>query len=104
MDSIREDLDHLVNSPGWARFRAHIAQEWGTREHGGGMRFTQAAHKAADISADSDAISQLRQICVAQREIHNAIAWVERSLKEATAQDRELVPAGPVDYSRRGGL
>ena len=104
MDSLREDLDHLVHSPGWARFLAHVEKEWGTRDIGGGVRFTRAATQAADINAERDAINQLRQVCVAQREIHNLIAWVENTLKQATKDDRELQPVAVPDYSRRGGL
>lgn len=104
MDSLREDLDHLVHSPGWMRFLAHVEQEWGTREKGGGARFTQATHHAAAELNEADALAKLRQICVAQREIHNLLTWVESTLKQATKEDRELVPAGAPDYSRRGGL
>ena len=104
MDSLREDLDHLVHSPGWQRFVAHVEREWGHRDTGGGVRFTRAATQAADINAERDAINVLRQVCVAQREIHSLIAWVENTLKDATKQDRELQVIGAPDYSRRGGL
>ena len=104
MDSLREDLDHLVHSPGWLRFLAHVEKEWGTRERGGGARFTMAANQAVNIGDEINAVHQLRQIAVAQREIHNVIAWVDQTLKDATKQDRELQPAGAPDYSRRGGL
>lgn len=104
MDSLREDLDHLVHSPGWLRFRQHVEREWGTREAGGGIRFEQATEKAANLTDDNTAINQLRQITVARREIHGLIAWVENTLKQTTKEDRELQPVGPPDYSRRGGL
>lgn len=103
MDSLREDLDHLVHSPGWMRFLAHVEQEWGTREKGGGARFTQAAREAADIHAKDVAVDHLRQIMAAQREVHNLIAWVDETLKQTTKQEQELVPVAR-DYSRRGGL
>ena len=104
MDNLREDLDHLVHSPGWQRFLAHVQKEWGTRDAGGGARFTMAASQAVNIGDEINAVNHLRQICVAQREIHNLMAWVETTLKDATKQDRELQPVGPPDYSRRGGL
>lgn len=104
MDSLREDLDHLVHSPGWTRFLAHVQSEWGTREHGGGTRFTQAAHQAASIEADRDAMSRLREVCVAQREILNAISWVETTLKQATKDDQKELQPVAANYSRRGGL
>lgn len=104
MSALREDLDHLIHSPGWLRFLAHVKQEWGTREGGGGIRFEQATEKAANLTDDITAINQVRQITVARREIHNLIAWVDEQLKKATKEDQELVPVGPVDHSRRGGL
>jgi succinyl-CoA synthetase beta subunit len=104
MEGRREDLDALVHSPGWMRFLAHVQQEWGTRERGGGVRFTQAAHQAANVNADADAINQLRQVCVAQREIHNLIAWVDSELAQSKKDETQLAAAGATDYSRRGGL
>jgi hypothetical protein len=104
MESRREDLDDLVHSPGWMRFLAHVRQEWGTRDAGGGVRFTQAAHQAANLNADADAIGQLRQICVAQREIHNLIAWVDTELAQSQKDEAEYATAAPPNFSRRGGL
>ena len=103
-NSEREDLDQLVRSDGWRRFLAHVEQEWGTKERGGGVRFANATYNAASESSEADALSKLRQICVAQREIHALIAWVEGRLKDATKADQELVAVGPIDYSRRGRL
>lgn len=105
MDSnAREDLDALVKSPGWLRFLAHVEQEWGTRTKGGGAHFTSAARHAADQTDDQRALSHLRQICVAQKEIHTVIQWVYDALKGEEKAERELATAGPTDYSRRGGL
>ena len=103
-NSEREDLDQLVRSDGWRRFLEHVEHEWGTREKGGGVRFAQATYTAASDTSEADALSKLRQICVAQREIHTLIAWVDGRLKDATKADQELVAVGPRDYSRRGGL
>lgn len=104
MDNLREDLDHLVHSPGWLRFCQHVEQEWGTREKGGGLRYERAAEQAANLSDDALALGQLRQIITARREIHSLIAWVDETLKQTKKDDRELQVAGPPDYSRRGGL
>ena len=105
MDSTeREDLDALVSSPGWARFVRYVEREWGTREGGGGIRFEQATEKAANITDDATAISQLRQITVARREIHTLMAWADGSLKTATKHDQEFATVGARDFSRRGGL
>lgn len=100
----REELDELVKSPGWARFVAHVEKEWGTAEHGGGAYFTMAARKASDQTDDATALAYLRQICVAQKQIHGLLAWVYGSLKDATKHDQELATTGAPDYSRRGGL
>lgn len=104
MDSAREDLDHLVHSPGWSRFVDYIEREWGTSAKGGGARFTFAARAAANDMDDAAAIAKMRQVCFAQREIHALVAWVHGSLKDATKHDQELATTAPADYSRRGGL
>jgi hypothetical protein len=104
MDSLREDLDHLVHSPGWLRFLAHVEQEWGTPKHGGGARFTLAARAAANDTDDVSALSKMRQVCFAQKEVLALVGWVDEQLKQSTKEEQELVPAGPRDYSRRGGL
>ena len=104
MDNLREDLDHLVHSPGWGRFLAHVEREWGSKERGGGVRYERAAEQAANLTDDGMAIGQLRQIIAARREIHTLIGWVEQTLKDTTKQETDLVASGPVDYSRRGGL
>lgn len=103
-NSAREDLDALVQSAGWMRFVEHVQREWGSREHGGGVRFEQATEKAANLTDDALAISQLRQITVARREVQALMRWPYDALKQATKEDRELVLVGPQDYSRRGGL
>lgn len=96
----REELEALTASEGWRTFAAHVAREWGTEE-GGGARFLNAVRAAASERADSDATEKLRQIVVAQREVHNVMAWPERRLKELTA--RALQPMER-SLSRRGGL
>jgi hypothetical protein len=96
----REDLEQLVSCAGWLRFCDYVAKEWGTRENGGGARFTMAARQAADLNAEQDAMQKLRQVCVAQREIHNLMEWVDTSIKEARKHEdaRELV----ADFTRGG--
>lgn len=104
MDSLREDLDHLVSSPGWTRFIDHVQKEWGTVENGGGARFTLAARAAANDTDDLAALSKMRQVCFTQREVHNLISWVETTLKQTKKEDRELQPVAAKDWSRRGNL
>jgi len=91
--SEREDLDELVNSDGWRRFKAFADAEWGD----GGHRFVQGVTDAAkdDTSRGTDI---LRQILVAQREIRTLLIWPEARLKAISKP--ELVEVG----SRRGSL
>ena len=99
MDSnAREDLDH------WAHFKALVAQEWGSASKGGGARFTLAARAAANDTDDAQAIVKMRQVCFAQREIHNLITQVEQLVKGEAKNQQEFATAGTPDYSRRGGL
>ena len=100
----REDLDALSRSDGWQRFLDHVAVEWGTREYGGGARFTMGARQAASEQNEADALAKLRQIVVAQREIHTVIAWVEDRLKDATKAEHAMVAQPVQNYTRRGGL
>ena len=91
------DQDH------WLHFRALVAREWGAPDSGGGARFNLCARAAANDGNDADAMRKLREVLFAQREIHNLIAQVEQLVK-GDAKAEQLVAAGPVDYSRRGGL
>jgi hypothetical protein len=102
--SAREALDELVKSPGWLRFRQHVEQEWGTREHGGGAVFTNAARKAANQVDDGTALGHLRQICAAQKEIHTLMEWPETALKGLVKHEQEFAAIAVADYSRRGHL
>lgn len=95
MDSnAREDFDK------WTALKALIAREWGTADTGGGARFTLAARAAANDTDDTQALVKMRQVCFAQREIHNLITQIEQ---QARGEEKELVPV-TADYSRRGGL
>jgi hypothetical protein len=88
----------------WAHFLALVHREWGTADTGGGARFTIAARAAANDTDDALAIVKMRQVCFAQREIHNLVTQVLQLVRgEVKAQ--EAVAQVPVaDYSRRGGL
>ena len=90
----REDLEQLVNCPGWGRFLSMVDEQWGAA----GARYRDAVTNAARGS-DADAINQLRQIIAAQREIQLVMGMVEHRLK--LLKQPQLVTAG---QSRRGGL
>jgi hypothetical protein len=96
MDS--NDLDH------WAHFRALVAREWGAPDTGGGARFTLAARSAANDTDDAQAIVKMRQVCFAQREIHNLISQVEQLVKGESRTQEQMAMVPVPDYSRRGGL
>lgn len=102
MDSVRDELEALQKSDGWTLFCENVAREWGTAE-GGGARFLKAVRDAADDGADASATAKLRQVTVAQREIHRLMQWVPEQIQKLKAAD-------PVKgdhltlLSRRGGL
>lgn len=75
MDSDREELEALMQSRGWTLFCANVAKEWGTSD-GGGSRFIAAVRDAAADGSDANATAKLRQVTVAQREIHRLLQWV----------------------------
>ena len=100
MESEREDLDALLQTPGWQRFLRHVAQEWGA-EDGGGAMYHGAVTAAAKDDDDPRALAKLRQIVVAQREIQKLVRWPATQLAAATKQEQDPVGAGS---SRRGGL
>lgn len=102
MSPEQEDLDALLRSPGWARFVAYAAQEWGSDE-GGGARYRAGAKAAIDGLDDVTALAKLRQVMVAQREIQRLFAWVgervEHLKKTTPSPESDALP-----MSRRGGL
>ena len=88
-----EDLEHLVSMAGWGRFAEMVDKQWGRS----GERYTDAINNAAR-GDDVNALQQLRQIIVAQREIQTVLAMVQNRIK--LLKTPQLV-AG---HSRRGGL
>lgn len=98
----REELDALIRSEGWAVFRRYVAREWGSEDDGGGVRFLAAVRQASSERAEADATEKLRQIVVAQREIHRVMAWVDERLKQLTKKDPAEARAAAM--SRRGAL
>lgn len=102
MDNEREELEALIGSDGWRLFCANVAKEWGTSE-GGGQRFMNAVRDAAAQTSDADATAKLRQITVAQREIHRLLQWLPERLATLKAAQPEKADH-LVLLSRRGGL
>ena len=98
MDSSSEDFDK------WTQLRALVLREWGTKEDGGGARFTLAARAAANDVDDMQAIAKMRQVTFAQREIHNLITQVEQMAKCDSKAKEEFATVAVPNYSRRGDL
>lgn len=95
-----EALDALFRSEGWARFKAYVAQQWGTPQHGGGARFQAAVTQAAGEQVDADATAKLRQVVVAQKQIQGLIAEFESRMERV----RPLESRPELVGSRRGSL
>jgi len=89
-----EDLEQLVSLPGWARFVEMVDRQWGTA----GDRYKDAIVTAAR-GEDANAISQLRQIIAAQREIQLVMGIPDYRIKQLAKPEPALV-----GQSRRGGL
>lgn len=98
-----EELQAMVASDGWRIFKDTIAKLWGTTE-GGGARFMEAVTQASR-GGDAEALAQLRQVIVAQREIQAAMNYPHAridALKKAQQQQRSEHPLPFL--GRRGGL
>ena len=94
-----EDLDSMFRSAGWQRYKAHVAQQWGTPAQGGGARFQQAVGVAANEMEDDQTTAKLRQVIFAQKEIQSLIVSFEGKIDHLKPlEQRELAP------SRRGSL
>lgn len=95
-----EALDALLRSEGWLRFKAHVAQQWGTPHDGGGARFQAAVSQAASEQVDADATAKLRQVVVAQKQIQGLIAEFEGRIERVRPLEQRPELVG----SRRGSL
>lgn len=94
----REALESLIDSPGFALFKQHVAREWGQN----GARYTAEMEKALNLTDNNAAASQARQIVAARKTIENLMHWPEEEL--ARLQRAEQTPAHANSMSRRGGL
>ena len=70
----------LVQSEGWHRFLAFVAREWGADE-GGGATFVSAVQKASQVG-DADAVTHLRQIVFAQKQIQALLRYPSSRLEQ----------------------
>lgn len=95
----REELEALLDSPGWAVFHRYVQSEWGP----GGRAFESAAIAAADQTTNPNAIAHLQQIIASRREILRIVQWPGERLKALKEAQPSLVTAS-VPLSRRGHL
>jgi hypothetical protein len=86
----REDLDSLIGSPGWLRFKA-----WAEAEYG-----PMILSRAADEPNEAEALSKLRQARAIRGAMEAMLAWPERRLSNMAAAAART----STDVSRRGGL
>ena len=108
MNDLRNDLESLLEHPGWQWFTDQVHAEWGA----GGKRFDGFINSLADSRAD-DALTlrQIQQIAVARREILRALKAPSEALARLTQLEQpvDTHPRPPMErdlvgQSRRGGL
>lgn len=94
-----EDLDALLSSPGWERFKAYVKSEWGPE----GVQFTRALAQAADVVDDPLAMARFRQVLVAQKACQGVLDWLPARVAHLKAT---ALPTGSdaLPMSRRGTL
>lgn len=89
----RQELEELIQMPGWSRLRAYAETEWQGQL---GDKLAQAV----GATDDALALQQLRQILVAKREIARLLQWpVDR-----VAALKRAEPPAIAGSSRRGRL
>jgi hypothetical protein len=90
-DSEREDLQALMSSPGWLRFKA-----WAKAEYG-----PLLLARVADEPNDAEAIVKLRQARAVTEAADVMLKWPERTLADHA---RRAAHGSADPNSRRGGL
>lgn len=90
-----EELDQLVRSPGWARFRAMVDAQWGPSSEW----FLGELDKVLG-SDDARSTEHFRQIRAAQREIQKVLQLVPHRLELLTRP----TPSSDTSAGSRRGL
>lgn len=90
-----DDLEALLQSPGYQRLMAYAANEWGPA----GKRFQDAVMKAAE-KPDAEATAFLRCVVFAKAEFERFFRWPHERVSQLNASAQQ-VTGGP---SRRGSL
>lgn len=82
-DSVREDLDALVTSPGWIRFTT-----WASAEYG-----PLILARAVDDPDDQVALSKLRQARAIKGAVDVMLSWPTRTLANLQAAAARQAPS-----------
>lgn len=91
MSDEREDLEHLLNHPGWLRVGQFAHQEFAGQMLG---------HvEAAANAEDAQALSHLRQIIAGKRAVEKLMAWPAERLRQLNDQRQQ---AATVSLGRGG--
>jgi hypothetical protein len=88
-DREREDLEALVQSPGWARFIAHLNDEWGAAAYA--RKIEQAV---ASIPSSAHAGEQARETVFQITGIRKAMQTITKWPLERLERVRELTRTG----------
>jgi hypothetical protein len=96
MNETVQNLESLLQHPGWRLFCEHIEAEWGKHGH----LFHAELDKALDLIDNDAAASQARQIRSFQKRLVHLIVWPSEQIARFKRAEREQ----EVTMSRRGGL
>lgn len=103
MSELREILETGVSSPFWQWFCARVHEEWGAQ----GKRFLPELERAANLSDNDAAASQMRQILSGQKAILSLLRAPHDELRKLKSEPDTDEPRRPLEpalagQSRRG--
>lgn len=92
-----EDLEALLQSPGWLRFARHAEQEWQEQ-------FSEKVRAAVGDTNDLQALAKLRQVTVAQQAVLTILRWPKERLSQIEQARVTRARGETTPLSRRGSL
>lgn len=92
-----EDLQALLQSPGWLRFARHAETEWGEK-------LQDKLTRAVGDTDDAQALAKLRQVMVAKTAIETLLRWPKERLSQLEQASNTREREQTVTLSRRGSL
>lgn len=90
------DLQSLVECPGWPRLKQRLMTEWGPA----GNRYVQALERVANDPDPGQAAQNMRMVIWVRKEIEGFFMGIEGRLSTLKAKDKPVEPS----MSRRGSL